>query len=86
MLLKKAKAMGLTVEQFNNEYPEVKADIISNLILGRGMGIGGPGNIQSRVYDTIPRELEQYYMDSDAALMQYIYSMTKKIEVRKVLW
>lgn len=79
----KAKAMGLTVEQFNNEYPEVKADIISNLILGRGMGIGGPGNIQSRVYDTIPRELEQYYMDSDAALMQYIYSMTKKIEVRK---
>jgi len=79
----KAKSLGITVEAFERDYPEVKADIISNLILGRNLGIGGPGNIHNRVFDTIPREFEQYYMDSDAALMQYIYSMTKKIEARK---
>ena len=80
---KKAKDLGVSVEQFGREYPEVKADVISNLILGRGLGIGGPGNIQGRVYETIPEELEKFYMNSDAALMQYIYSMTKKIEARK---
>jgi hypothetical protein len=78
-----AEKMGITVEQFEQEYPEAKADIISNLILGRGLGIGGPGNIQARKFETIPDELVKYYMDSDAALMQYIYSMTKKIEARR---
>jgi hypothetical protein len=78
-----ADKLGLSVEKFQVEYPEVAADIISNTILGRNLGIGGPGNIQSRQYETVPPELNKYYMDSDAALMQYIYSMTKKIEVRR---
>lgn len=79
----KAKSMGLSVEEFGREFPEVKAKIISDLILGRGLGIGGPGNIQSRVFDSIPKEYAEFYMNSDSALMQYIYSMTKKIEARR---
>ena len=78
-----AKKLGITQEEFEEKYPDVKADIISNIILGRHTGIGGPGNIQERVFDTIPEQFEEFYMDSDAALMQYIYSMTKKIEARK---
>ncbi len=78
-----ADKLGLSVDRFQVEYPEVAADIISNTILGRNLGLGGPGNIQARQYETVPPELNKYYMDSDAALMQYIYSMTKKIEVRR---
>lgn len=78
-----AKKLGITQEQFEREFPEVKADIISNLILGQPSGIGGPGNIQARVFETIPKEYAPFYMDADAALMQYIYSMTKKIEARR---
>jgi len=78
-----ADKLGMTVEKFEIEYPEQAADIASNTILGRNLGIGGPGNIQARQYETVPPELNKFYMDSDAALMQYIYSMTKKIEARK---
>ena len=78
-----AKKLGISQEQFEREFPEVKADIISNLILGQSTGIGGPGNIQSRIFETIPKEYAKFYMDADAALMQYVYSMTKKIEARK---
>ena len=78
-----AKKLGITQKQFEREFPEVKADIISNLILGQSSGISGPGNIQSRVFDTIPDEYVKFYMDADASLMQYVYSMTKKIEARK---
>ena len=78
-----AKKLGISQEQFERDFPEVKADIISNLILGQSSGIGGPGNIQSRVFETIDPEYAKFYMDADAALMQYVYSMTKKIEARK---
>lgn len=78
-----AKKLGISQEQFEQDFPEVKADIISNLILGQASGIGGPGNIQSRVFESIPEEYAPFYMDADAALMQYVYSMTKKIEARK---
>jgi len=80
---KYADKLGMTVEKFELEYPEQAADIASNTILGRNLGIGGPGNIQARQYETVPPELNKFYMDSDAALMQYIYSMTKKIEARR---
>ncbi len=82
-LKEKAKQMGISFEQLNSEFPEIRADVISNMILGKHPGIGGPGNIKSRVYDTVPKELLPYYMNSDAALMRYIYSMSKKIEARK---
>jgi len=78
-----ADKLGMTVEKFEIEYPEQAADIASNTILGRNLGLGGPGNIQARQYETVPPELNKFYMDSDAALMQYIYSMTKKIEARR---
>ena len=78
-----ADKLGMTVEKFELAYPEQAADIASNTILGRNLGIGGPGNIQARQYETVPPELNKFYMDSDAALMQYIYSMTKKIEARR---
>jgi len=50
-----AKKLGITQTQFEREFPEVKADIISNMILGRHYGIGGPGNIKARVFETIPK-------------------------------
>jgi len=78
-----AKKLGITQEEFERDFPTVKADIISNIILGKSSGISGPGNIQGRVFETIPKEYIQFYMDADAALMQYVYSMTKKIEARK---
>ena len=78
-----AKKLGITQEVFERDFPEVKADIISNLILGTHRGIGGPGNVQSRVFETIDKKYASFYMDADAALMQYVYSMTKKIEARK---
>jgi len=79
----KAKELGITQTQFEREYPELKADIISNMILGKHYGIGGPGNIKARVFESIPKEYAKFYMDADAALMQYVYSMTKKIEARR---
>ena len=80
---KKADSLGITVAQMNAKYPDLKADIISNLILGRPEGMGGPSATQTRVFEEIPDEYAEFYDDSDTALMQYIYSMTKKIEARR---
>lgn len=80
---RKADELGITTNELEQKYPDLKADIISNIILGVTPGIGGPGNIKGRVFETIPEEYAEFYMDSDAALMQYIYSMTKKIEARR---
>lgn len=82
-LKEKADKLGITVTELRSLFPDVTADIISSLILGKSSGIGGPGNIQGRVFDRIPVEYAKFYMNSDAALMQYIYSMTKKIEARR---
>ncbi|MDY6893814.1 MAG: hypothetical protein SVO01_00125 [Thermotogota bacterium] len=82
-LKERADKLNISVSEFRERYPDTAADIISNLILGRNTGIGGPGNIQARKFETIPVEYADFYMDSDAALMQYIYSMTKKIEARR---
>lgn len=76
----KAKKLGISVKNMDKD---LKADIIGNIILSNYGGIGGPGNIQGRVFDVIPEEFAPYYMDSGAALMQYIYSMNKKIEARR---
>lgn len=76
----KAKKLGISVKNMDKD---LKADIIGNIILSNYGGIGGPGNIQGRVFDIIPEEFAPYYMDSGAALMQYIYSMNKKIEARR---
>ena len=78
-----ADKLGMSVERYMLDFPEQAADITSNLILGRNVGIGGTGNTKTRMYDTVPPELIKYYMDSDASLMAYIYGMTKKIEARR---
>lgn len=83
VLKKQAEKIGLNTEEFIQQHPEVAADMISNMILNPSFGIGGPGNIQARKYNIIPPELTKFYMDSDAALMSYIYNMTKKIEARR---
>jgi len=78
-----AAKLDISVQEFNRTYPEVRADIISNIILGHPTGISGPGNIQGRVFKEIESKYAKFYEDSDAALMTYIYSMTKKIEARR---
>jgi len=75
-----ADKQGVTVDQLDDG---LKADIISNIILGRPSGLGGPVNIRQRYFEEVPPEFAKFYMDSDAALMSYIYAMNKKIEARK---
>ena len=75
-----ADKQGITVDQLDDG---LKADIISNIILGRPSGLGGPVNIRQRYFAEVPPEFAKFYMDSDAALMSYIYAMNKKIETRK---
>jgi len=79
-LKKKAKDMGIEVWELD---PMQRADIISNMILGKYYGIPGPGSVKQRVFDTIPVEFNRFYMDSDAALMNHLHSMRKRIEARK---
>ena len=76
----KASKLGKTIEQLD---PDVRADIIAQKIMEIKSGIGGPANIQGRIFDKIPIDLGKYYMDSSAALVQYIYSTAKNIEARK---
>jgi predicted ATPase len=71
--------MGITVGQMDST---LKADIISNVILGRYYGIPGPGAVKQRVFKKIPAEFNKFYMDSDAALTNHIHSMRKRIEAR----
>ncbi len=76
----KASKLGKTIEQLD---PDVRADIIAQKIMEIKSGMGGPANIQGRIFDKIPIDLGKYYMDSSAALVQYIYSTAKNIEARK---
>lgn len=79
-LQKRAAEMGVSVSEMT---PEMKADLVSNMILGGNYGLGGPSNSKERVIKQIPPELNQFYMNSDGALMSYIHSMRKTIEQRK---
>ena len=77
---KKAEDMGITVGQMD---ATLKAEIISSVILGKSYGIPGPGSVKQRVFKKIPVGFNKFYMDSDAALTNHIYSMRKRIEVRR---
>jgi len=79
-LKKKAKDMGIEVWEMD---PTLRADIISNVILGKYYGIPGPGSVKQRVFKKIPVEFNKFYMDSDAALTNHIHSMRKRIEARR---
>lgn len=75
-----ARRMDITVADMT---PEMKADIISNMLFSGYYGMGAPGSTKERSIAMIPPNLNQYYMDSDAALMQYLHSMRKHIEARR---
>ncbi|MCK5014035.1 MAG: hypothetical protein KAS66_09455 [Candidatus Omnitrophica bacterium] len=79
-LKKRAAGLDMTVEAMPLD---MKADIISNIILGGWSGLGGVPATRQRVLKKIPVELNKFYMDSDAALMQHLYSMRKAIEARR---
>jgi len=79
-LQERANELGITVAKMPND---IKADIISNTILGGWSGLSGVPATKQRKLEKIPPELNQYYMDSDAALMQHLHSMRKGIETRK---
>jgi len=79
-LKERAKAMGMTVDEMNEDQ---KADIISNMLHGGSYGLGGVAATKERKVKKISPELNKFYMDSDAALVSHIYSMRKAIEARK---
>ena len=79
-LKKRAQDMKMSVESLPLD---LKADIISNIMLGGWVGLGGIPATKHRVLQKIPVNLNKYYMHSDAALMQHLYSMRKGIEARK---
>lgn len=75
----RAKKMEISVADMS---PELKAEIISNMLFGGGSGLGRPGNAKERTIKQIPPELNQYYMDSDGALMHYLQNIRKHVEIR----
>jgi len=76
----KARNMGISVADLTTEQ---KASIVSNFILGGPRGIGKPSFTKKRQIKIIPPKYSKFYMNSDSAVVQYIYSMTKAIEARK---
>ena len=79
-LQEKAQELGLTVAEMDSD---MKAGMISNMILGGWAGLGGIPSTKQRKLQKIPAYLNKYYMDSDAALMQHVHSIRKNIEARK---
>jgi len=72
--------MGIDVSQMD---PDLRANIISNIILGHPVGLGGPSATKDRKFKKIPARLNKYYMHSDAAMMAHIHEMRTAIEKRK---
>lgn len=80
LLKERAEELKVDVSEMTQDQ---KAEIISNTILGRVSGLGGIPASKQRKLKKIPAYLNQYYMDSDAALIHHLYSMRKCIEARK---
>jgi len=76
---KRAEFLGISVAQMS---PEMKADIVSNMLFGGFSGVGKPGNAKERTIKEISPNLNQFYMDSDSALMHYLHSIRKHVEIR----
>lgn len=60
-----------------------RADLITSMLYGGNYGLGGVPATKARKLKKIPKELNKFYMDSDAALIAHIHSMRKSIEARK---
>ncbi len=76
----KAASIGLRVDELTLDQ---RADLISNMLVGGATGLGGIAATKERKLTKIPAELNKFYMNSDAALLHHIYSMTEAIEARK---
>ncbi|MCK4788126.1 MAG: ParB N-terminal domain-containing protein [Desulfobacteraceae bacterium] len=79
-LQERANELGISIAEMTSD---MKAETISNMILGGWSGLGGIPATKQRKLKKIPAYLNKYYMDSDAALMQHLYSMRKGVEARK---
>jgi len=79
-LMQKALDRGETLDSMTDE---MKADLVAGMLFGGHYGMSGPPNSRERAVEKIAPELNQYYMNSDSALMSYIHSMRKSIEQRK---
>lgn len=76
----RARELGIAVA----EMPEdMRATIITSVILGTQRGLGGPAATKERKFEKIPARLNKYYLHSDAALMAHINGMRDAIEKRK---
>lgn len=79
-LRERAAELGISIDEMT---PDMKAGLISNMILTGYMGIGAPPATKQRKLKKIPPALNRFYMDSDSALMSHIHSMRKNIEARR---
>ncbi|MFA5154159.1 MAG: hypothetical protein WC554_16535, partial [Clostridia bacterium] len=64
-----------------------KASLINNLLRGYPSGnitLGRPGQLKERMVEQVTPEINKFYMDSDAALLTYINSVTDAVEARKL--
>lgn len=63
-----------------------QATLINTMIRGYGGGqitLSATGNMKNRIIDFVTPEMNEFYTDSAAALIQYISSVNEKIEARK---
>ncbi|MFH2034584.1 MAG: hypothetical protein ABIJ26_07815, partial [Candidatus Margulisiibacteriota bacterium] len=79
-LWEKAEDLGVSVSELDND---MRANIITNMILGGPVGPGGVTAEKQRVFRKIPVALNKYYAHSDAALIEHIGEMRTAIEKRK---
>ncbi len=79
-LQERAKELDIDVAKMDSD---MKANIISDMILGGWTGLGGVPATKERKLKKIPAYLNKYYMNSNAALMQHLYGMRKLIEARR---
>ncbi|HSW64878.1 MAG TPA: hypothetical protein VLH56_16440 [Dissulfurispiraceae bacterium] len=64
-----------------------KAKLINGMLRGYPSGqisLSKPGQLKGRSVEHITPELNEFYMDSDAALIQYISDVTDAVEARKL--
>lgn len=64
-----------------------KAQLINTMLRGYRSGnitLSKPGQLKARQIETVWPELNKFYMDSDAALVKYISSVSEAIEARRV--
>lgn len=79
-LAEKAASLGLQVYELD---PDMRATLITNVILGGPTGVGGVSAAKERKFLKIPPRLNKYYMNSDAAVLEHISAMRTAIEKRK---